>query len=417
MKRDILNLAIVLFSACFITAPSARSSDIKITLTKVPVEPGVLTRNDACIRLPLTSIDKMPDYKFPKPVCSKPAVFYLDDGDKKHVFMKDVDKPESKVYNRLYYDSDHDKDLSDEEPIPLDLKVIGRGYYQQFSVVELDLDAFGHKMWKFRTTEGSFALDNERHVNRYKPRMNLQFKDALSGNFTLDDTHYSIDFFDVQTDGNISSITSTNRYRTCDIMRIARKADAPEKEIKSPFGNVPEMLVIDNHSFYVKPGPDGKSCTLKEITKEGSGLVNFPEDTLYTLLKSEQGSVLVSEPEGDIRLPPGKYTAQNVYLMRRDKNGRPWIIRESKRKQTSVTVTADATSKIDIGGPFTLACSMRKSRREGFNSYPCISFSDKNGKGMSTDIIKACWPKATRPTYKLINSAGDEVRLGKMGYG
>lgn len=416
MKQRISTFATFLFSACFITVPPARADDIKIALTKVPVEPREFTRHDACIPLPLTSIEKMPHYKFPEPVCSNPPVFYLDYRGRKHVFMKDIDKPGTMVYNRLYYDSDHDHDLSDEDPTTLDLRVIGRGYYQQFSTVNLDLDVFGHKTWRFQTMEGSFALDDAKYGDR-PARLVLQYRDALSGGFAVDEANYRIDFFDVLADGIISDATSTNRYRTSDVMRIVRNTDDPERKIRIPCGKLPKLLVIDNHSFHLNPDPDGKSCTLREIAQEGSGSVKFPDDLLYTQLESVHGGVLVSQPEGEIRLPPGKYTAQKIYLMRRGKDGRPWIISERNHKGTSVTVAADATSKIDIGDPFTLTCSMRKSRREGYNSYPCIAFSDKNGRAMSTDITVSGWPKAPCPTYKLVSSAGDEVKHGRMGYG
>ncbi len=224
------------------------------------------------------------------------------------------------AYNRLYFDLNHNGDLTDDKPVEAtqtpDRVFSPRGYaYSQFPRIDLTLDAAGVKV------EYGFFMTAMRYSGSDFQYANVSITPGVyrEGRITLDGKERRLVLIDFNSNGRFDDET-TARSNGNDPRLYPQYGDvlvvdpsprglgvSPWDVTTSPGRHLVSKLVcLDGRFYELKVTPAGDRVTLVP-SKAPVGTVTSPHEEFWALLEGDLGVVKVGVGKQPVPIPAGRW--------------------------------------------------------------------------------------------------------------
>jgi hypothetical protein len=252
--------------------------------------------------------DKKADDENLKPANLKPAEEAKKDApaaEEKKDAEKKEEPPKAIHYNRLYFDANHNGDLTDDkviEPEAGPQMVISGGSYANFSfpAIELTVDADGTPVEYAFTVSGYMVAQKEYSY----AGVQLNAAAYREGEITLDGKKHRLAVIDFNSNGRYDDqieIMGGGNDRVYpkqgDMLLLdpdSQKSDYPYDPARSTFRNyVSKLICLDGKYYDVKITPAGDKITLDPSTVP-LGKVSNKSDGYSAVIYGEQGFLKIS---------------------------------------------------------------------------------------------------------------------------
>ena len=390
---------------------------------------------------------KPPDgeWKLPELIGSKPVYGLAMLGNQFRLFVLSRQKEGDLFYNRMYFDANGNKDLTDDPFV--DGEINHRREHDHcfvsFPAVDMTIPQDG------RDTPYSFvATMSVSRFSQFEKGRGAELEQRLwvmlrsnghyEGAFELNGRKYRVALSDASADGRF------------DKAMTYRKSPQGDGEAEGPFGaertdmfylsrgdrlsihewhQLGNHLVMDGIVFHVKVDIPGRVITLTEKT-DGLAALKLGEDTeQLTLLDREQGNCVMAHRAGErVMLPQGSYRLLAYRVLKEDQWGDRWIMRgEGDGRSQFVEVKEGRENLLPLGQPLRVVVTAYQYR--GGASYR-LNFELKGDggenigdvahiSGTRTEIplssSRRNYPKEA--TYQVVRMDGEVVARGTFEYG
>jgi hypothetical protein len=420
---------------------------------------------------------------FPKVVRKQPAKYFAKHpfrgvarlGTQQYGFVFDAKDAQSDQYARLFFDFNHNGDLTDDKVIEAASAqagfLSGPGF-AEFPRIDVMLDVEGEEIdYAFSVTVYSYSSGQMRYAT-------AQFNSAAyrEGEIELNGKKRRVVLLDFNSNGRFD-----------DVFRLHREADASEEAVVPEFG---DMLLIDpdpklgmsydptscDHLYYVSNliGIDDKYYDLK-VSVSGQDLTLAPADDpvgyvtnvndgFRVLLSGDKGLVKISGgKDKPVPVPAGTWRLHSYTLDRtgydesasaaskkteQDKEGEDeakpktslWqalaqavlgdggaaegamlptagptmVSAQGTSKFKEFQVQAGKTVPLSFGPPYRPVVSAMPSNKPGY-AYLSMSIVGSAGEECTNLVVKGRRP--TSPRFRVTTPDGNEVASGKFEYG
>ncbi len=435
------------------TACAAAAIEVQLEYVKYPDEQE--TYLPAGMARLTYKLDPPPGvWKFPSLVSAHPIYSLVELGDEKKLLVLDRQKTEDEYYNRIYFDADANKDLTDDPVIDgKPVSVPGRQYERiQFPAVDTEILIDGRLLpYSFRPDFMGrlVAADRGNISEELLNRMiyhYLRTNCAYRGKFEVAGESYTVYLGDSNCNGSFNEkfelrkLTNPPPGR----MPIFNKGDSffisRNGEIGASDAQVcGDWLLVKNRLFAVYIDQANRKMILTPVTQNlvPLRLAMKPEHiSLYT--EGGEHFLMTCRPDKKIDIPEGKYRLHNYRLLKKDDQGDLWSL--SARATTEspwVNLAGKEESVLVLGEPFVVNADVPESgivyvqgstpaqisvfllfaiRGQGDEDIQDLSRikGDKTKIPLSTKEGLTHRPK--EPTYKVL-SEGKTVTQGSFEYG
>ena len=385
------------------------------------------------------------EWKLPELIGPRPLYGLALLGNEFRLFVLSRQKQEDVFYNRMYFDANGNKDLTDDPFVdgainhrqehdfcvvsfpPVDMTIPQDGSDTPFSfAATMSVSRFsqfekrqdeeaGQRLWimlrSYCHYEGAFELNGQ----KYRVALNDASAD---GRFDKAMTYRKAP----QGDGEAEGLFGAERT---DLFYLSR-GDRLSIHEWHQLGN---HLVLDGTVFHVKVDIPGRVITLTEKT-DGLAALKLGEETeQLTLLDREEGNCVMAHRAGDrVMLPQGSYRLLAYRVLKEDKWGDRWIMRgEGDGRSQFVEAKGGQENTLPLGQPLRVVVTAYTYR--GGASYR-LNFELKGDGGESIGEVvhisgslteiplstsRRNYPKEA--TYQVVRMDGEVVARGTFEYG
>jgi hypothetical protein len=372
-------------------------------------------------------------------------------GTQDYGFVLDVSPPESEEkqgkspvrsrtrYTRLYFDSNHNGDLTDDQVVEAEPTSSSYGYFPR---VDVTLDVDGTEMeyaFYMRVYSGSSS-----YVRAY-----LYGAVYRHGEITLDGEKHRVVLTDFNSNGRFDDVTSVMTVsdglvypRFGDILFVdpdptqgAYYGDVTTNDYQYP---VAKLVHIGGRYYDMEVSPAGDKLTLNPSSVSVGHIAN-PNQGFRAVLSGDHGIVKVCGGQtGQAPLPVGNWkllwytidhtampdAAEETSLLRalsaavsaRTTSSRPrWTMVSARAKDSyaEVNVQQGQTVDLSLGPPYKPVVTV--SRTSGQTASLSLSLVGTGGEVCSNLMIRGSRP--AEPQFTIFGRDGKEVAQGKFRYG
>ena len=376
-----------------------------------------------------------------------PVYAFVKIGDKKRLCVLDRQKKNDIFYNRLYFDANGNRDLTDDPVIDGTFQPTDRNQYCRvdFPSVDTTIEVDGKSLpYSFRPDVYTSRLNQlskkrniERNIDRYV-RFYLRVNCSYSGEFKVNGQSYRIVLGDRNCSGRFNDrvtfrrddqITRRRRiFATGDNIFITsgKKIDSFDEQFCS------DLLLVNDRLFEVKISTTEGKLTLTPVTENLIAL-NLPMKVDRIFLFTEDGKHCLNmyRPDKEIKIPKGKYHLLKYTVLRKDEQGDMWCLSAGATTESPlITVGGRGKSVLKFGEPYLPAIEVMELG--GRSSRVLLYFNvEGQGKEYLTDLShisgtqtriplsekKDLGHRPKEPTYKITKAGGEVVARGSFEYG
>jgi hypothetical protein len=325
-------------------------------------------------------------------------------------------KPESKFYNRMYFDANGNSDLTDDPVIKATpQRESGSGVFSTtFTQVSITNNSGENASPYF------FNLTVTGNDNKRSTRALCHLSPGLiyTGTASLEGVNYYLNMVDDNMNGSFTD-TGADKLYLSDNKQVADMYPLPYSD----------LLVIGTRSYTVKLDAAASKLILSPATGlKGKLLVS--ESTDYLTLKAPGLLIAMLHPSVEVAVPAGAYTVTTYRLSRKDAQNRTWYV-ESKEAVNALSTQTSPTNAATLpyGEPFEVILGCKPQYR-GKDSAISMSFKTI-GKGKENVAIptrsNASAPsqpasfarsrQAVTPSYQITDSRGALITKGRFQLG
>ena len=395
------------------------------------------------------------DWKLPPFVSAHPIYSLVKLGDEERLLVLDRQKREDEYYNRIFFDDDANKDLTDDRIIDgTSESVPGRQDKRiVFPPVDTRIRVQGKSLpFSFRPDFlGRLrAIDDGNISSELLSRMiylYLRVNCTYRGKFEVDGESYTVHLGDTNCNGMFNDKFALRKFRkpppgripilnTGDSFFISRNGeiDVSDRQVCG------DWLVIKNRLFEVRIDQAKQKMTLTPNTQNLAALglsMQAEHVSLYT--EGGEHFLMTCCPEKRIHIPKGKYRLYNYRVLKKDGQGDLWSL--SARATTEspwITVDGSAEAVLEFGEPYIVSAEVPENRLLNVQSSTSartsvfLSFAirgqgnediqdlshikgDKTKIPLSTNEGLTHRPK--EPTYTIMTADGKTAAQGSFEYG
>ncbi|MBC8869113.1 MAG: hypothetical protein H8E44_06830 [Planctomycetes bacterium] len=383
---------------------------------------------------------KEPKYTSARPFKAVAKLGTLDFGFAFDSDAAEADQPKSTsrtstrvLYTRLYFDSNHNGDLTDDPIIETERKSSSSSYFPR---VDVNVDIDGTK------TEYSFYMRAYSSSSGYS-RAYLYGAAYRQGEITLNGEKKRVVLVDsnsnAQFDDPVSTVTRSDGtvYASSSSDMIFIDPDPSKgtmQDVQQPVG---KLLNIAGRFYDMELSPAGDKLTLAPSTVP-VGYVSNPNKGVNALVHGDQGVLRFSaDDSGKSPLPVGDWkllsytidgTAKakteegslldslSAALVQSSSSARTYISARAKKDYTAVSVREGETVDLPFGPPYKPIVKVSGTSGSSGNRAArlSLSFVGTGGEICSGIMVNGSRPKEPEFT---ITSAEEKVAQGKFRYG
>jgi hypothetical protein len=399
------------------------------------------------------------DWNLPELKSKTPLYALAEFGDKELLLILDRQNADDFFYNRLYLDSNGNKDLTDDPVIEGTFDGEEGDYcHTLFPSVDITIELKGESLpYSFRayvsyTYFGDYGRPDQ-ELKKEHIDENLSFilrsNCFYSGRFELDGRVYRVALGDSNVNGRFNDRFPAKGSPLEELVRAHARSPVLSgndhfylaAERLPEFGDAQvcgDLLLVSGELFEVSISTAESKLTL---TPTGEKLfpVNLPMATKRITLYTNEGvhCVMMYRPGTKIALPAGEHRLLDYAVTRKDGQGDEWLL-EAVATNDSAPVAVDAGSRsaLRFGEPYVpvveVPPEIRQALRDGnVTDVPLLFAVTGASKEIVTDLARISGdrtriPLSTssgfgnrpkEPTYKIVQPDGQIVAQGSFEYG
>jgi hypothetical protein len=456
MRRQYLLSSLVVLVAFAFTA-SALAVDIPLKFIKFPDgTTGFFPSGQTSLKLTLEP--PAGEWKLPKSTTEKPLYGLAKIGPAERLLVIDRQKSEDKYYNRIYFDANANKDLTDDPILDGKEEVDSRGPFcrVKFGAADTTIEVEGKMLlFSFRpefmvmnlTQYTESNLDQKvlpRYVSCY-----LRTNCAYSGELKLDGRTYSLTLADTNCNGYFTDPFEIRNISYPRRLSVSAQGDSfyissdgkPDSMDRLVYG---EWLVIKDNLYKISFSPAKGTMTLTPV-KENLVPVKLAMQPERLSISMENGKncIMMFQPAQTIMIPPGRYRLFNYELFKEDEQGDLWRLCANATTDTPyLTAGQGDGALIEFGEPYapviTVASMLQAItvQNQGQTKrlpprVPIVFNIEGMGKEFINDLShikgdktkiplsqkKNLGHRPAEPTYEIMKTDGEVVTKGFFEYG
>ena len=306
-------------------------------------------------------------------------------GSSQYGFVIDTEDAKSHEYNRLYFDLNHNGDLTDDKVVEgkgPDAKVPAGYRWYQFPRVELSVDCEGTKTdYAFFLTVSSAGLNYVggaySSAGPY-PTASLQAAGYREGRIELGGKTRRVVLIDFNSNGRFDDRIKINQTflgvipTYGDILLLDPEPESEEyrRNFDLTENQVAKLVAIDGELYDLEISPGGDKLTLAP-TATKVGYVTLPSDGFRAAVFSDEATLKISGDKSErVPLPPGEWKLISYAI---DLTGRsdPGKAKAEAEKKSLLVVLSDAlVGGTGFGAGSSALRTTRLSARAGDDSKP-----------------------------------------------
>jgi hypothetical protein len=442
MRRTIPKLLAAFLGLCL--AASAFAIDVPLKYQKHPAETKDFYPSGSN-RFTFTLKQPSGDWKLPSLVSEKALYTLVKIGDAERLCVLDQQREDAKFYDRIYFDSNGNRDLTDD-PVSEGITQSMRPYRVVFPAVDTKIEVDGKSVpYSFiPMIYGYISLEQLAKSEFYQKSISdytsfgVSLNCSYTGEFKIGNQKYRVILGDSNCNGRFNDRFSVRKFKKPPPgrMRVFGQGDkffiTTDDKIDS-FGSqvCGDLLLVKDKLFKISISTAEGKMTLTPVTENLASLhLPVEADRLSLYTEDEKHCLMVFQPGQDIKVPAGKYRLYTYQIFKKDKQGDLWRLCATATSETPfVTVDGKGKPVIELGEPYVPVVNVRV--REG-RSRASIGFSvEGQGKEFVTDLSHIAGEQTQiplseeedlghrpkEPTYKVVKADGEVAAQGSFRYG
>jgi len=335
-KKYPLSSLVVL--AAFAFAASAWAVDVPLKYVKFADGATVLIPAGTT-SLRLTLEPPAGEWKLPRWTSEKPLYGLVKIGSAERLLALDRQKSEDKYYNRIYFDANANKDLTDDPVVDgkEEIDIQGRYCRMKFRTVDTTIEVEGKRLpyslrpepMLMNLAQYSESKLEQRVLPRYV-NCTLRSNCVYTGEFKLDGRTYSVTLADANCNGSFNDMFAIRNINYPRRLPVSAQGDSfyisrdgkPDAIDRLVYG---DWLVIGDKLFSLTVSPAKGTMTLTPVKENlvPLKLAMLPE-RLSISTEDGKNCIMMFQPAETIMIPPGRYRLFNYELFREDEQGDLW---------------------------------------------------------------------------------------------
>jgi len=395
---------------------------------------------------------KAPDgeWKLPELLSAKPIYQLIDLGDRKHLIVLDQQRAKDAFYNRLYFDANANRDLTDDPVVETTASDNGSYYHVSFPpidatvVVDGKLLPYSFMPMAYGSFEGSVVSRLTRLFTggqrewRYL-QVSLNVHCLYASAFEFDGQSYRLWLGDANANGRFDdrldipdeSRGSSRIYAQGDHLYLKADADVDYNDRQT----LGDLLWLNGTLF--ETGIDIAEGTLT-LTPRTEGLAQLelenPPDQLSLYTNDEKHCIMLFRPTPTVAVPPGDYRLLSYKVVRNDDQSDRWrLCATGTTDGPVITVEKAGTAVLKLGEPYQALARVADWDMERVQTGQRdvrLNFTIEGAaKEQVTELSRVAGEKSTlpmstrdarrpkEPTYKILLPDGEVVAQGSFEYG
>ena len=379
---------------------------------------------------------------------------FVSIGDTKRLCLFDFQKKNDPFFNRLYFDSNGNRDLTDDAVVDGTLNSSGGNRYfnTQFPAIDTKVTIDSVQLpYSFKPyISGQIISGSASSKNNQNTRLNFPgihcycfVNCSYSAEFKVDGRNVHIILGDMNGNGRFSD-RFTKPQQGANTSPRRRPIYSPGDRIFLSNGDKSEnttglicgdFLVVNGKLFEMDISTVKGILTLIEIT-DGLVPVKLAMDVEQLSLYTEDTGQCVNayQPGETINLPPGSYRILSYQAFRNDKQGDRWRLNAAGTYESLfISVTPNSSPVLEFGEPFVPLVDINANiRNSGIASQVPLYFNiEGKGKEFVTNLLHISGDKTKlnrskirgrehypkEPSYRIVKSDGEVVASGSFEYG
>jgi hypothetical protein len=380
------------------------------------------------------------DWTLPEWVGKHPLFALVALGDQERLMVLDIAGPKSLMYDRVFFDANGNRDLTDDPVIQGKARRSLGGYVRvEFPAVDGTIEHGGRSHpYRFRPSLYAYK-GNSRETSPafpgYALRASLEVQCYYAGNFSIGGKKYFLMLADSNGNGIFGDALS--RCSNCwargqihllgDTLFLA-EGDEPGYYDGVSFG---EWWRVGGRLMSVAMDPSREKLTLTPVEGPLFPVALSAEAERIMLLEDKDFKGIVCfQPGLEIQLPAGTYRFVDYRLVRKETNGAVWHLQASTSTGAApVEVGADRKPEIVFGEPFRPVIELPEWARATRSGRPVrLNFEVYGAGGETVSEVSllsgtSSLPLARRnsrpkePAYTISTPEGELVQRGTFEYG
>lgn len=438
----------------FFFASTLFAVDVPLKYVKFPDQPETYFPTGMA-RLKYKLDPPQGDWKLPQFVSSHPIYSLVKLGDEEKLVILDRQKTEDEYYNRIFFDANANRDLTDDPVIDGKTESIpGRQYSRvQFPSIDTKIKVQGKSLpFSFRPDflgrliawdEGNISEELLNRMIHLYLRVNCMYQ----GKFEVDGESYYVYLGDSNCNGLFHEKFALRKLGTPfpGRMPIFSTGDnffiSQNEEIDVYNWQIcGDWLLVKNRLYDVSFSQAKKKMTLTPVTQNLVPL-KLAMQTEHLSLYTEGGEqfLMTCQPDKKIDIPKGKYRLFSYKVLKKDNQGDLWSL--SARATTEcpwITLDGSGDPELEFGEPYAVSAEVPENRLVNFQGSTTartsvfLSFSIRGQgdedirdlshvKGDQTKIPLSTKEGLTHrpkePTYTILTADGKTAAQGSFEYG
>jgi hypothetical protein len=346
-------------------------------------------------------------------------------------------------FTRMYFDSDHDGDLTDEKPIDgMVRRPLPAPAYltTDFPPVDMMITIKGTDIpYCFRPT-----VTGLKRRESLSEVVDAQFTGEIAGifcgSFQVDAHRYTLTLNDRNGNGwfdDCGPVLDRVGFQEPAVIRFGGDmAYLTEGDMLDPSDGMPlgNLLFLHDRLFGIKVDIGGEKIILTEIKKSLAPLkIPLKVERLALYEKNSRRSLMAFRPKDNIiMLPTGNYRLLQYQALRTDEQGDLWrLAAGGTQNSPAVLVAPNRDSHLSLGEPYLPLIYVPPASLRPSGGFSLLFYMEGAGREIFTDLshiagIKTKTPLSNKPgkgdrplepSYTIVKPDGEIVARGSFGYG
>jgi hypothetical protein len=385
------------------------------------------------------------DWKLPELLSEQPVYMMTKLGDTERLMVFDRQEAGDSFYNRIYYDANGNRDLTDDKAIDGTFKQENSFTFVEMAAVETEISVDGKTLpYSFLPYLLGYNLDRLRDSGLEEKTINrniifyLRPHCMYTGSFQQGGKEYHITLGDTDCNGRFSDGFKVRKFSSAIPRRMPIFGEGDHFYISaaeelSSFDSqyLGKWLVIGESLFEVAVSTAEKKITLTPVTKGLAALrLNVRPEILTLHTEDENNCVMMIDPAETVNIPEGKYRLLYYKVHKQDAQGDLWRLCASGSTESPyLTVDTSNGAACRIGEPyvpFVEARNINPTRGtylmfnvEGEGKELLSDLSHIKGEKTEIPLSEAegATQRPKEPTYRIVKADGEIVAQGNFEYG
>ncbi|MGD8535946.1 MAG: hypothetical protein PVF66_08865 [Candidatus Aminicenantes bacterium] len=387
------------------------------------------------------------DWKLPALISERPLYAIVKIGDTERLCILDRQKEDSKLYDRIYFDSNGNSNLTDDPVIDGTVRFGPENRYGmlEFPAIDTKIEVDGKSLpYSFSPLVYIFNLKqlaksefDEKTVSQFVNFI-VRLNCSYTGEFQIGNQKYSVILGDSNCNGLFNERFSVFKFKKPPPGRrrvyslgdrfyitTGGKMDYYDSQILG------DLLQVRDKLFKISVSTAEGKMTLTPVT-DNLISVQMTADTerlsLYT--EDEKHCLMAYLPSKMIKVPAGKYRLYSYQVFKKDKQGDLWRLNATATTESPwVSVEGKGKTVVELGEPYIplVEVRVRENRSrvsigfdiEGKAKEFVTDLSHISGEQTQIALSKEedLGHRPKEPTYKIVKTDGEVVTQGSFRYG